>query len=83
MDCVLTHFTHAQHEEKRYLADEEEKKSHHVLPVCLFFFQTMKLRMKSSPVTYVLTDDDFDEESTIVDLKMKMKKRFSSLRKYV
>ncbi len=44
---------------------------------------TMKFRLKSPNQTYSITFDDLNDQLTIAELKIKIKKRLLSLRKYV
>jgi hypothetical protein len=43
----------------------------------------MKFRLKSPNQTYSITFDDLNDQLTIAELKIKIKKRLLSLRKYV
>ncbi len=47
----------------------------------LFFVRRMKFRIKLNLQTYSITFDDINEQLTLNDLKNKIKKHFSSLRK--
>lgn len=71
---------------ERALVNRDEEHSFFFIihfPVCLFYIQRMKFRLKLHPSNYSITLEDFDEDLTIEQLKNNIKKRYLSLRKSV